>query len=48
MADTKSDDEKVFFYLGPKNDWKKLLDNRISREIEQKFQNEMKELKYLG
>ena len=36
------------FYLGPKNDWKKLLDNKISKEIEQKFQNEMKELKYLG
>ena len=48
VADTKSDDEKDFFYLGPKNDWKKLLDNKISKEIEQKFQNEMKELKYLG
>ena len=48
VADTKSDDEKDFFCLGPKNDCKKLLDNRISREIEQKFQNEMKELKYLG
>ena len=48
VADTKSDDEKDFFCLAPKNDCKKLLDNRISREIEQKFKNEMKELKYLG
>lgn len=48
VADPKSGDKKDFFYLGPKNDWKKLLDNKISKEIEQKFQNEMKELKYLG
>ena len=48
VADPKSGDKIDFFYLGPKNDWKKLLDNKISREIEQKFQNEMKELKYLG
>ena len=48
VADTKSDDEKYFFYLASKNDWKKLLDNKICKEIEQKFQNEMKELKYLG
>ena len=39
VTDTKSGDKKDFFYLGPKNDWKKLLDNKISREIEQKFQN---------
>ena len=47
MADTKSGDKKDFFYLGPENDWKRLLDNKISKEIEQKFLNEMKELKYL-
>ena len=44
VADTKSGDKKDFFYLGPKNDCKKLLDNKISKEIEQNFQNEMKEL----
>ena len=48
VADKKSSGKKDFFYLGPENDWKKLLDNKISKEIEQKFQNEMKELKYLG
>ena len=47
VADTKSGEKKDFFYLGPKNDWKKLLDQKISKEIEQKFQNEMKELMYL-
>ena len=47
VADIKSGDKKDFFYLGPKNDWKRLIDNKISKEIEQKFQNEMKELKYL-
>ena len=29
VADTKSGDKKDFFYLGPKNDWKKLLDNNL-------------------
>jgi hypothetical protein len=48
VADTKSGEKKDFFYLGPKNDWKKLLDNKISKEIEQKFQNEMEELKYFS
>ena len=36
-----------FFHLGPKNDWKKILDKNISREIENKFKAEMEELGYL-
>ena len=36
-----------FFYLGPKNDWKKILNNKITDDIEKEFQKEMKELKYL-
>ncbi len=36
-----------FFFLGPKNDWRKILDKSISNEIEKKFEKEMKELKYL-
>ena len=36
-----------FFNLGPKNDWKHLLDKEIVDEIEEKFFEEMKELKYL-
>ena len=48
VVDAQLGNKKDFFYLGPKNDWKKLLDNKISKEIEQKFENEMRELKYLG
>ena len=36
-----------FFNLGPENDWKKILDKKISSDIENKFNNEMRELKYL-
>ena len=39
--------KKNFFNLGPKNDYKKLLDKNISEEIEKKFYSEMKELNYL-
>ena len=38
---------KSFFYLGPKNDWKKMLDVNLKKEIEDKFEKEMKELSYL-
>ena len=40
-------EKKKFFYLGPKNDWKKLLNENIRQEIENKLSNEMKELGYL-
>tara|TARA_S200000501_G_scaffold268792_1_gene252493 strand:- start:1297 stop:2166 length:870 start_codon:yes stop_codon:yes gene_type:complete len=36
-----------FFYLGPKNDWRNILDKDLSDEISSKFENEMKELDYL-
>ena len=36
-----------FFFLGPKNDWTKILEPKISDEINKKFEKEMKELKYL-
>ena len=36
-----------FFNLGPDNDYKKLLDNKIKNEIENSFKIEMKELNYL-
>ena len=47
VADTKSGDKKDFFYLGPKNDWKKLLDNETIKKIDNAFKNEMRELNYL-
>ena len=36
-----------FFNLGPKNDWKTLLEEKTAAEIEAKFNNEMKELGYM-
>ena len=36
-----------FFFLGPKNDWRKILDGQISSDIEKEFETEMKELGYL-
>ena len=40
--------EKIpFFNLGPKNEWKKLLDLKIVKKIEKAFKKEMKELEYL-
>ncbi len=36
-----------FFNLGPKNDWKKLIDSKIIKNIESEFKSEMEELEYL-
>ena len=36
-----------FFNLGPKNNWKKLLDLEIIKKIEKSFEKEMLELSYL-
>ena len=36
-----------FFYLGPKNNWKKLLNKEIKCEIEKLFEKEMLEIGYL-
>ncbi len=38
---------KKFFHLGPKNDWKKILDNKTILKVEKIFESEMKELKYI-
>ena len=43
----KSGNLKKFFYLGPKNNWKKILDKNIIKEIDKKFKLEMRELGYL-
>ena len=45
--DMKTGEKKKFFYLGPKNDWTKILDKGIANEINSKFEPEMKELGYL-
>ncbi len=43
----KKGKKNKFFYLGPKNDWKKILDKNIIEEVNKKFELEMKELGYL-
>ena len=43
----KDGNRNKFFFLGPKNDWRKILSKSISKEIEKKFETEMKELKYI-
>ncbi len=45
--DKLTGETKKFFHLGPNNDWKKLLENNVVEEIQNKFENEMKELGYL-
>ena len=46
-APTSKDQRISFFYMGPKNNWHKLLNKQISRKIEEKFKKEMLELDYL-
>ena len=47
VKDKSTGKNKKFFNLGPKNDWKNLLDDKIRKEIENKFDQEMIELGYL-
>ena len=42
-----SENKNLFFNLGPKNDWKKILEKEFAEKIETNFEKEMKELKYL-
>ena len=47
-AYNKNTNERIkFFNLGQKNQWTKILDNKIVKEIEIKFGKEMKKLNYL-
>jgi hypothetical protein len=43
----KTGEKIAFFNLGPKNDWKKLLDLEVIKKIEKAFKKEMEELGYL-
>ena len=46
-VDEKTGKKIPFFYLGPKNDWKKKLDTKIAEKLEKAFKSEMEELGYL-
>jgi len=45
--DYETGKRKPFFNLGPKNDWRKLLDEKNKLRIEKAFNKEMNELGYL-
>tara|TARA_A100001035_G_scaffold258815_1_gene235794 strand:+ start:98 stop:937 length:840 start_codon:yes stop_codon:yes gene_type:complete len=47
MIDEKTGKRKIFFNLGPKNDWRVNLDNKNKEKIEKAFSKEMEELGYL-
>ena len=47
INDKLTGNNKKFFNLGPNNDWNKVLDGSLAEEIVNKFQKEMKELKYI-
>ena len=42
-----SENKNLFFNLGPENNWKKILETKIARQIESSFEKEMKKLGYL-
>ena len=42
-----SENKNLFFNLGPENDWQKILNTKISSEIEANFHKEMKNIGYL-
>jgi hypothetical protein len=44
----KDGNVKKFFYLGPKNNWKNILNPKITSEIEKLFEKEMRELDYIN
>ncbi len=43
----EASNNQKFFFLGPKNNWKKLIESKIKIEIEESFKAEMIELGYL-
>jgi len=44
---SKKDNKKIpFFYLGPKNDWKKILDNDLKNKLNDVFKQNLIELSY--
>jgi len=47
VMDLKTGKRKVFFNMGPKNDWRRILDDKNREKIEKYFEKEMIELGYL-
>jgi hypothetical protein len=47
VLDIKTGKRKTFFHLGPSNDWRRLLNDKIQIKLEKAFEKEMIELEYL-
>ena len=47
VENKQTGEKNKFFFLGPQNDWRKILDKEIADEISSRFEPEMKELRYL-
>ena len=47
VLDAKTGKRKTFFNLGPSNNWRRLLDDKIKIKLEKAFEKEMIELEYL-
>ena len=44
----KDKNKKIpFFYLGPKNDWQKILNENLKVRLAKKFEKELKDLSYI-
>ena len=46
VISNKSKKKIPFFYLGPKNDWKKILDEDIKINLEKNFEQSLKDINY--
>ena len=46
MRSEKTNELKEFFFLGPENNWKKLLDKNTIKNINKNFSEELKDLNY--
>ena len=47
VVSNKNKKKIPFFYLGPKNDWRKILQKEIQINLEKKFEKNLKELNYI-
>ena len=47
VPDKKTNEKKIFFHLGPENNWNKILNKETIDKIELRFGSTMKELNYI-
>jgi len=45
---SRKDNKQIpFFYLGPENNWEKILDTSLKNKLNKVFEKDLKELKYI-